>query len=193
MHVGNLLRNRGAAPAMNFKGRIAHLQTSLGKIGKRFGRGEAVRLVIAMIGAGITGDASLVAAQQFIKWLVVELAGQIPQRNVDRCVADTCHLAQGAAHIGINALALQRTVAEQVVDKTGQGGILGRATPGILAHHTSVGEDAQHATSHFGLRARFVDQVEAVVIFAQVGQRPGIFVNLDAGNFGIRHFFLQVG
>jgi hypothetical protein len=90
---------------MNFEGRITHLQTLFGKVGKSFWRGETIGLVVAVIGAGVAGDTLFVAAKQLIDGRVVEFARNVPQRNIDGRDADARNLAQGAAHVGVDAFA----------------------------------------------------------------------------------------
>ena len=117
MDIGDLLANRGAAPAVNLEGGIAQFQTLLGKIGKGFGRGKPIGLVVAVIGAGVAGNAAFVAAQQFVDGRVVELASNVPQRNVDGGHADARHLAQGAVDFAVDLLACQRAAPLEKVPK----------------------------------------------------------------------------
>ena len=58
--------------------------------------------MVAVVGAGVAGDTLFVAAQQLVDRLVVELAGDVPQRDVDRRQADTGHLPQRALDLGVD-------------------------------------------------------------------------------------------
>ena len=141
---------------MDFEGGIAEFEAVFGEVGEGFGRREAVGLVVTVVGAGVAGDAVLVAAEELVYGLVVELTGDVPEGDVDGCEADAGDLAEGASDFGVDELALEGAAADEEVDEGGEGGVFGAAAAGVLADDALVGLDAKDAALGlgYGCRAR---------------------------------------
>ncbi len=187
VHVGDLLADRRASPAVDLERRIAELETLLGEVREGLRAGQAVRLVVAVIRARIRRQALLVAAEEPVDRRVVELAREVPQRDIHRRVADPGHLPQGPVDVRVDAFAFERVLAEQVLDEHRESGEIQRRGARIFANDPHVGQDPEHGPVHRCRGARLVDHVEAVVVAAEIGQGRGVLVDLDAGDLGIAH------
>ena len=149
--------------------------------------------MVAVVGAGVAGDFGLVAAQQLVDGRVVELAGQVPQGVVDGRETDAGDLAQGAAHVRVDAFALEGAAADQVVFEAGRVENSAALPPAIFAGDALVGEDADDVAAAVTRTAGLVDQVEAVVVLAHVGERVLVLMDFDAGDDGVWHEILLWG
>ena len=138
--------------------------------------------MVAVVGAGVAGDAGLVTAEQLVDGLVVELAGDVPEGDVDGGEADAGDLTQGASDFGVDELALEGAAADQKVGEGGQGGVFSAAAAGVFADDSLVGFDAEDAALGLDAVARFIDEVEAVVVFAEVFSFALVGMDFDFGD-----------
>ena len=130
---------------------------------------------------------SLVAAQQFVDRLVVELAGDVPEGDVDGRITDAGDLAQGASDFGVDQLALEGAAADQKVGKGGDGREFGATAAGVLADDALVGLDAQDIALALHAVARLIDDIEAVVVFAEILPFKLVGMGFDFGDDGVGH------
>ena len=141
-HIGHLACDGRIAPAVDLEGRVAHLLALDREVGEGFGRVEAAVLV-AVIGGGVGRQRLSIAAQQFPDRRVVELAGDIPQRDVDQAHAHAVVLAQRALDIVVELLALERIASQQIVGVHLHLRKLARAAGHVFAGDALVGVDLQ--------------------------------------------------
>ena len=101
--------------------------------------------------------------------------------------ADAGDLTQGASDFGIEQFALEGAAADEEVDEGGEGGELCSAAAGVLADDALVGFDAEDAALGLDAAVRFVDEVEAVVVFAEVLAFAFVGVDFDFGDDWVGH------
>ena len=147
---------------MDLEAGVADLPAVLREVGEGRRAVEAARLVLAVVGAGVGRQAGAEAAEQLRDRGAVLLAGEVPERDVERAVAHVVVGAQLALQVVVDLLAGSRVAAEQM---RGEHEALGhrrwRADPvgDVLADQAIVGPDAHRVAARLDLAALLVDPV----------------------------------
>ena len=93
---------------------VAELLAGFGEVGERLRAVQAARLVLAVVGAGVGRQARAEAAEQPRDRRAVLLAGEVPERDVERAVAHVVVGAQLALQVVVDLLAALGVAAEQM-------------------------------------------------------------------------------
>ena len=87
-----------------------------------------------------------------------------------------------ALEIVVDALALERVLAQEVLGDHADLGVRHAVAAGILAGHAAVRLDREHVPGRWQTAAGLVHMVEAVVIDAEVVQLPAILMDPETGD-----------
>ena len=149
-------------PAVDLEARVAELFAGFGEVGERLRAVQAARLVLAVIGAGVGRQAGTKTAQQTRDRRAVLLAGEVPQRDVERAMAHVVVGAQLALEIVVDLLAALGIAAEQMRgehDALGHRGRGAHPVGDVFADEAVVGADAHGVAAGPDLAALLVDPV----------------------------------
>ncbi len=95
------------------EGGVTHLATLQGEIGKRL-RARQAAVLVPVGRAGVGRKARAVAVKQLVDWRVAELAGDVPEADIDRNDAETIVLSQGALQVVIKELEFDRVLRDEL-------------------------------------------------------------------------------
>lgn len=112
------------------------------------------------------------AAQQLVDRHAVGLAGDIPERAIDRRHAEAVLLTQCPLEVVPDHLALEGVLADEVVGDHGDLGIRDTIAADILAGDPRFGLDGEDVAALLHGRSLEVDVVEAVVVVPEFALRP---------------------
>ena len=177
-HGFGLALNRPVAPTVDLEGGIAHVSALPREFGERLGCTQSA-VVVAVIRAGVCGQARSKAAQELPHGCVVQLARDVPQRDVYRADAHPVVFAKGTLQVVVDALAFERIFAEQVLREHADLGVRSSRAAYVLAGDAHIRADAQHVPGLIQAAASLVDLVEPVVIDAEVRGLPAEAMNGD--------------
>jgi hypothetical protein len=112
-HVFRLFALVAFVPAVDLERAVAHLVAALSEIGERFLAGQPTAAV-AVIGAGVGGQALAITAEQLRHRAIQLLAREIPKRDVERPVSHMIELARLTFQVVVDELALLSLAAQQI-------------------------------------------------------------------------------
>ena len=170
----DLLLQVAPEPAVDLERSIAEIVAPLGEAGICVARAEAVRVVVADRGRSVRREWSAPPAEQLEHRCVVPLAGEVPQRDVDRAVADPSVLARDMLAQLVRRQAIEGVTSDEQVGEVAHSVVIEGPPAHILAGHAHVGEDAD--------RIRMVDRGERLRPTPRMEPLEGD--RLDPGNRG---------
>ena len=151
---------------MDFERPVAHFVALFGKISKILWRVQSA-VFIAMQCRRVRGKWLFLTAEQPVKRFIVQLAGDVPQADVDKANAEHRPVPESAFRVVVYRFPGECVLADQVV-----GNLLDiqetRSVGRIFTNDALVGVNLQDRPALFQLRPGLVDHVESVVVLANV-------------------------
>lgn len=120
---------------------------------------------------------------------VVELACEIPECDIDGTHPHFVVLAHCSFYVVVDEFSLEWVFAQKVVGEHVEFGEARGVASDVFTGDTFVGVDFHGVGVAVLLAAFFVDEVESVVVLADIVHGEREFVDFDFGDSEVGHFF----